>query len=93
MSDTELTTVTSCSEKSKSLKMYSHKSIKALNAEININASKVKFSNEITVFFVDSNKNTINSHLNTKNIQLISTQREKDKRTKSHVINVLFFNI
>ena len=56
MSDTELTTVTSSSEKSKSLKMYSNKSIKALNAEININASKVKFSNEITVFFVDSYK-------------------------------------
>ena len=50
MSDTELTTVTSSSEKSKSLKMYSNKSIKALNA------SKVKFSNEITVFFVDSYK-------------------------------------
>ena len=56
MSDTELTTVTSSSEKSKSLKMYSNKSIKVLNAEININASKVKFSNEITVFFVDSYK-------------------------------------
>ena len=56
MSDTELTTVTSSSEKSKSLKMYSNKSIKVLNTKLNINASKVTFSNEITVFFVDSYK-------------------------------------
>ena len=54
MSDTELTTSTS--DKSKSLKMYSNKSIKVLNTKLNINASKVTFSNEITVFFVDSYK-------------------------------------
>ena len=56
MSDTESTTVNSIEEKEKSSKMNSSNSIKALDSKKNKKSYKIKISNEITVFFVDSYK-------------------------------------